>query len=259
MSDDALDREEPRRSWRWPFGWLGLFALAWLVYELTHSPALAAVFVCLKFGWEDFQAARWLCKNDPAPARRRGLFWLYSAWGLWKTAVVAFLMSLAFAAVTPRNPFPQAVPQALVAFLGTFLTTLLGFGLSAAMTAFAVAYAWRGGFRLWLDSGVHRARRLDFWPPTPFCEAGRNRLGHLLLTAIALAALLVLVAVLTAAAAAQAPGGFLVGFVLSITAPVAVVVCREVVSRKVWAESPAECWPEEWDAPEQPWRDDPPV
>ena len=249
MSDDALEQaDSPRRAGRWPFGWLGLFALAWVVYELTHSPAIASVLICLKFGWEDFRAARWIWQADPDPDRRRSLFWLYAAWGLWKTAVVAFLMSVAFAAVTPRDaPLPQAVPQALLAFFGTFLTTLIGFGLSALMTALAVICAWRGGVRLWLDSGVHRARRFDFWPPTPFCGTRSNRLGFLLLTALILLSFTLLVALLSAAP--RGHGGFLISFILTITAPVAIVVSREMITRKVWAESPYECWPEEGDDP----------
>jgi hypothetical protein len=175
-------------------------------------------------------------------------------------------MSIGFAAVTPRIVIPQAVPQALLAFFGTFLTTILGFGLSALMTLMAVVYAWRAGVRLWLDSAVHRARRLDFWPPTPFCEGRANRLGHLLLTAIVLGMLVALI--LLVIVVQPGPGIALVGLVTSITAPVAVVVCRELISRKVWAASPSECWPEDWEAAlfrreaaaescEQPWQDGP--
>src|SRR5262245_52620535 len=119
MSDDALHpRDSSAPRWRWPIGWLGLLAFAWLVYEVTHSPAIASIFICLKFGWEDFQAARWLSKNDPVRPRGSSLFYLYLAWGLWKTAIVAFFMSIGFALVTPPNPVPPAVPQALHAFFG---------------------------------------------------------------------------------------------------------------------------------------------
>ena len=54
-----------------PFTWLGLLALAWIIVELTHQPALGAVAVCLKFGWEDFRTARWLYNTDPQLWRRR--------------------------------------------------------------------------------------------------------------------------------------------------------------------------------------------
>jgi hypothetical protein len=251
MQDEA---EAGQSRWRLPFTWLGLLALAVLVIELTHQPALGAIAICLKFGWEDFLAARWLWRHDPDLWRRRGTFWLYLAWGLWKTAVVAFLMSVGFAAVVPRNP-QGAAPPALHEFISTFLTTLAGFGLSTLMTVLAILCAWRGGVRLWLDSAVHRARRLDCWPPAPLCEGRTNRLGHLLLSALGLVFLVALVVLL--AAAPGGPGGFLVCFVLSITAPVTMLVCRELISRKVWADSPYECWPTWDEESDEPWQEAP--
>src|ERR1700733_2601344 len=98
MQEEAV---APRSRWRLPFTWLGLLAVAWVIVELTHQPALGAVAVCLKFGWEDFRTARWLYHTDTQLWRRRSTFWLYLAWGLWKTAVVAFLMSIGFALVAP--------------------------------------------------------------------------------------------------------------------------------------------------------------
>src|SRR5262245_26359259 len=107
MSDDALEQSEsPRRAGRWPIGWVGLFALAWVMYELTHSPAVASVCICLKFGWEDFRAAVWQWRNDLVRGRSESLLCLYLAWGLWKVALVAFFMSIGFAAVTPPNAQP---------------------------------------------------------------------------------------------------------------------------------------------------------
>lgn len=243
MSDEALDHDPPRRTWRLPFSWLGLVALAWVVYELTQSPALGAVLVCLKFGWEDFRTARWVWFNDPLAARRRSLFWLFLAWGLWKTALVAFLLSIGFALVARRNPLPPAAPpQALFAFLGTFLTTLVGFALSALLTHLAVFLAWRGQVRLWLDTAVHRARRHDYWPPTPFCDGRRNCLGQLILTAVVLSVLGTILLLLVLVPRDVA--GLLVTTVGALLAPVVVVVGRELITHHVWADSPDECWPE---------------
>src|SRR5258708_7431469 len=116
----------PRR--RFVAGWLVLVVAAWVVYELTQSPALGAVLICLKFGWEDLRSARWLLRRDHDPTRRRAMFWLYCSWGLSKTALVAFLMSIGFALVAPRNLVPAVFVQVLLAFLGTFLTTLVALG-----------------------------------------------------------------------------------------------------------------------------------
>jgi hypothetical protein len=245
--DDGIDRIEgrPRRRWRWPFGWLGLLALGLLVYEMTRQPALAAVAVCLKFGWEDFATARWLWRSDPDRRRGRCCSWLYFAWGLWKTAFVAFLMSVAFAGLTPvQGRPPGGAPDPLLAFAGTFLTALVGFALSTLATAWAVALAWRGGFRLWLDRAVHRARRAGGWPPSDFCAGRTNRLDLLLLTSLGLtllAALAVLLPVLVAAVP-------FLSIVLAVCAPVLLVVLREAISERVRAERPAECWGEEDEA-----------
>ncbi|MFO0930827.1 MAG: hypothetical protein U0736_27975 [Gemmataceae bacterium] len=120
----------------------------------------------------------------------------------------------------------------------------------------AVACAWRGGVRLWVDSGVHRARRHDFWPPTPFCLGRPNRLPVLLVPGILLtiAAAMALLLLFAREGRQLAIGGF----VLSVFAPVVIVVGREFLIHRVGAETPEECWPEEWD-PELRWRQTPPL
>jgi hypothetical protein len=253
MHDEAV--AQPSR-WRLPFTWLGLVALAWILFELTHNLALGAIAVCLKFGWEDFLTARWLLRNDPERWRRRGTFWLYVSWGLWKTAIVAFLMSLGFAMVAARlaPPAVPAMPEPLRAFLSTLLTTLAGFGLSTLTTVLAVLCAWWGGARLWLDSAAHRARRLDAWPPAPLCEGRSNRLSHLVLTALGLGFFVAIIGLLVTGPVWA--GGFVLSMGLSIAAPVMILVLRDLISRKVGADSPYECWPEEWNDDEEPWREE---
>ncbi len=253
MQDEA---EVGPSRWRLPFTWLGLLALAVLIIEVTHQPALGAIAVCLKFGWEDFLTARWLWRNDSDPWRRRGTFWLYLAWGLWKTAAVAFLMSIGFALVAPRNA-PFAAQAGWREFLSTFLTTLVGFGLSALMTIQAVLCAWRGGVRLWLDSAVDRARRLDCWPPARFCEGRSNRLGYLLLTALFLGGVVALVVLVVAVPAPAQEGLAVVSVVLLFATPVIMLVCRDLISRKIWADSPYECWQRWEEEGDEAWRDDP--
>ena len=45
-----------------------MLAVCFVVYELTHQPALGAIAICLKFGWEDFLTAR---LGMPAPGGHR--------------------------------------------------------------------------------------------------------------------------------------------------------------------------------------------
>src|SRR5262245_13407384 len=188
MPEDAvgLEPEPSPRRWRLPFTWLGLVALCVVVYELTHVPALGAMAICLKFGWDDFRTGYWLERTDPDRRRGRCCAWLYLGWGLWKTALVAFLMSVGFAAVTPANA-PAAGAAQVLAFAGTFFIALLALLLATLATFVAVREAYSGGYRLWLDRAVHRARRANSWPPSPLCEGRTNRLGVLVLTAVAVA------------------------------------------------------------------------
>jgi hypothetical protein len=257
MPDEAV--AQPSR-WRLPFTWLSLVALAWLLFELTHNLALGAIAVCLKFGWEDFLTARWLWRNDAHPWRRRSTVWLYVSWGLWKTAVVAFLMTFGFAVVAARQAIPAApaMPVPLRAFLVTLLTTLAGFALSTLATVLTVLCAWYGGIRLWLDSAVHRARRAEVWPPALLCEGRPNRLSHLLLTALALSLFTTVMGLI--ALASQIVGGATLCLVLSFAAPVAgpvmMLLLRDLFLRKVGADSPFECWPEEWNDDEEAWREE---
>jgi len=102
---------------------LGLLALCWVVYELTRQPALGAVAVCLKFGWEDFSAARWLWRRDPDRARGRCCSWLYFAWGLWKTAIVRLRDERGLRGRRPNRLAQAGAADALMAFALTFATT----------------------------------------------------------------------------------------------------------------------------------------
>jgi hypothetical protein len=245
MSDDGFTEAEAevgKRRWRFPFGWVGLLAIACVIYELTQSLALGSVLVCLKFGWEDFRAARWLAGTDPLPARRSSTFWLYLAWGLWKTALVAFCMSVAFALVTPLNA-AAGLAEAMRAFVGTFLVALLAGASSVLFTGVAVVLAWRGGVRLWLDSAVYRARQRGDWPPTSLCRWRANRLGQLLTSAQILLAGAVFVALL----GWVRPDGFVgltLWFVLPVVCPVVMLLGRHIIEAHVRADRPEECWPE---------------
>ena len=95
MVDDAIPSvdESPRR-WATPVSWLTLLAGGWALFELTHSPALASVLICCRFGWEDVRAAGWLWRCDPIPWRRGACVALYLAWGVWKMAVIASVIIL---------------------------------------------------------------------------------------------------------------------------------------------------------------------
>src|SRR2546421_118232 len=134
----------PARRWHGAFTWTGLLVVGWVLYELTAQPALGAVAVCLKFGWEDFRTARWLRRRDPDRGRGRACFWLYVGNGLWKTALVALVILFAMVvavrvAARRRGQAPKQDWMDDVG-VGTVLT------MTAALTLSAVATVWA----LWL-------------------------------------------------------------------------------------------------------------
>jgi hypothetical protein len=149
------------------------------------------------------------------------------------------------------------VPQALLAFIGTFSLTLIGLGLSSFLTALAVLSAWLGGARLWLDSAVHRARRLGDWPPTPWCRGRTNRLAHVVLTALTVFFFLLVPTVWVAGIALLGASILVVSLPLSICAPVLLLVSRDAIFRHVGADRPEECWPEALDGGPQDWQPPP--
>src|SRR5262245_29129752 len=137
LTDDAEAGRGCTRHLTWPV----LLGLGWLIYELTHKPALGAMAVCLKFGLNDFRTARWLSRIDGDRGRAHSCFWLYLATGLYKTAITGSVLAIAItllaAVLGPRRP-PQ--PQVLdwaglrEAFLGAALATLGGFVLSVLVS-----------------------------------------------------------------------------------------------------------------------------
>lgn len=234
MSQDvAPPWTSPRRL----AGWVTLAAAGWAVFELTRSPALGSVLIALKFAWEDFRSAVWLWRRDPLPWRRRATASLYLAWGLCKTGAVAFLMSFIFLLFMARNAAPV---QAEAITLGTISTTAVAFLLSTLLMTLAIGIAWFAGLKLWLDGGVRRARRHDFWPPTPFCQ-GRN-CPLAALTYSSMAATVPLYVVSVGVAFQFFPRVIRVLPALLLAAPVLLLVLGSLVN----ADRPEDCWQEDW-------------
>jgi hypothetical protein len=236
-----------------------LFALGFLVYELTANPGLGAAIACTKFGWDDFLTARWLRRRDLDRRRGRAEFWLFVAVGLWKTAVtgVVVIFGVGFLEATLRPPpqIGQAPPPPSDAIVGALLTAFFGFTLSSLATLRAFVTALRFRVRLWIDGKVHRDRRADRWPPLT-TEGRKNRAGAVLFTALFLGTIVVLAVfrvVLRSALRGWAGGGAqgqqladtltnLFCFGVFLIVPVLMLVCRDILGQLALAHSPAECW-----------------
>jgi hypothetical protein len=249
-ADVELKSEDRGHRRRRPLTWLGLLALGWVRYELTTRPEVGAVAVCAKFGWEDFRAAIWLRRRDPWPYRGRACFWLYLASGLLKTAGVAFLMTIGFAAIgswaAGAGP-GAALEQALVS---TVLANLVSLAFAGLTLAYALGLAWHHRIMLWLSPVAHRARRRDAWPPGSSGLAGDNRLqGAVLIALLVLGPPLSLVPVLLVMVFIALPVGPLIDSLnnpFSLAWVIGLGVCilksREWVAKHLLAGHPGECW-----------------
>lgn len=178
--EQRLEEEPAPQGWTSYLTWPVLLSIGWLIWELTHKPALGAMAVCVKFGLNDYLTARWLSRIDGDRARGHSCFWLYLSSGLYKTAITGSILAIAItvlaAVLKPRGLQPQAPIldwQGLrEAFLGAALTTVGGFMLSVLMSHLALVWAMRYKVKLWLDHEIHQARRKNTWP-TCFPAAGR--------------------------------------------------------------------------------------
>lgn len=263
MSDlDARARDEGRTArWHSPLTWSALIVAGWTLYELTTQPALAAVVICLKFGWEDFRTAFWLRRSDPYQARAKACFALYVASGLWKTAITATIMFFAIAvatAITERagpRPQPGKVDVPLT-FIGSLVTALIGYVLLAVATCRALWLSLRHGIKLWLNSAVHRARRQGLWPPNEACKGSSNKAQRVLLTALLVLGIpALMIAIVNMVILADALGvkqanreDRLVMFVTTgmlaavFGSGVVFLGLRDFLSRRIAAAIPCECW-----------------
>jgi hypothetical protein len=179
MSDrESFSLED--RSWQRHLTLPGLLALGFLVFEATSQPALGIVVVCVKFGWNDLLTAYWLRMRDPVAGRGRTCFWLYLNSGFLKIGGSAFgfclLLAIIQSLVDAKNPAPvKGKNEAALVINHTAVLGMAAFALGSLFALPTLWWAWRTGTKLWLDSALHRARRLDHWPPSRTDSNGKNR------------------------------------------------------------------------------------
>ena len=59
------------RAWDWQVPWWMLATGALAVIELKAAPAVGVMILCLRFGFNDWRTAGWLCRTDPFPKRAK--------------------------------------------------------------------------------------------------------------------------------------------------------------------------------------------
>jgi hypothetical protein len=164
-----------------------VFLAGWILYEFTTLPVLGVVTICLKFGWDDFQAAVWQCRRDPNRQRAWACCWFYLASGLWKTAAFAIvpiivipLIAVWQAGGIQRRPGIDPPAQ----FLAASYTLFGGFILSAVATLIAIWAALRGRTKIWVNPAISLDRLDNVWPPKTVLSSWPNHLNRTLIAAL---------------------------------------------------------------------------
>lgn len=245
--------------------WWLIFAVAFVVTELTAHPALGVGVLCLKFGWDDFRTALWLRRRDPN--RRRGAVcsWFYLSSGLWRVFLWSFalmLMAIIFLVATepPLVRGPNRDPAPPPEMITCLCMCLASFAVATMFTVLAVGFAWRCRIKVWISGTISRSRRLNEWPPRPIqglLNQSNLLKGWLIGTGAGLFVFLFVagIALILAGVKVMLPRqlgnnqktAVLVAVIIGVGIPlltaIFILVVRGHVLRRIEATSPAECWP----------------
>ncbi len=146
--------------------WVIWLVLAFIVFETTSQPALAAMLACVKVGWDDFTLARWLFRIDP---NRRGALVrssVFVAWGFAKIALTGTLVMVATIVVMDLLRWAgQPWLQLIRALWGALVALLIGLTFSGLVALYATLWAWILGQKLFVGKAVTLAREGNYWPP----------------------------------------------------------------------------------------------
>lgn len=225
LMPETIYDEPPSRRWTEHVSWGAMFALGWLIYEVTARPSFGIAVACGKFGWNDFLTAHWLLRTDPDRNRGRTCFWFYVANGVWKVTIAAFLATgtlLILMVALNDNP-----PRGL---FGVSVTAAVGVTLLAVIPLIGVFHARCYSVRVWVDASIHESRQANVWPPQ---ATGLNAIMGLLFPA--------LMVPIVVTAVATAPLGLLT--ILGSVFGEGILIWA--LFRGVCADSPLECWSSE--------------
>lgn len=260
LETERFTPEAPAES-RWPkvLWWAAVFAVGFIVTELTTHPVIGGVIACSKFGWGDFRNALWLRRTDPHRVRGRVCSWFYVAVGFWKIAFTSMPSAIVYSVVfhvfeqIRGRPAANDLPLFLIAMS---LTAVACFTLSGLLSCWSFFLAVRNQVKVWIDNSVSDARRRDRWPPLGVAP---NLAGVLLVSALVPAAFIAFVLstagvefvvlwVIRDMFVGKPPNHVVISAtavpigLLGIAAAVTVVRLRRWLFHRAVANTPAECW-----------------
>lgn len=244
--DERDDDRSERRGWfgRLHLSWPMLFLAAWLLYEFTAQPGLAALVACAKFGWGDLRTAFWLRRVDPDRPRGQTCFWAHMTYALWKVAFMSTLTMIVlgfFAAILEcirGQPVGKGDVGAM--FMGAMAAAGIAVGLSCLANYIALWSALRNGIRIWLGEAPRRAREERFWPP----RHGRINAAPFIVFTAVIATLWALIGLMIALVLICEPGAFWFSIILTFTLviPGLIVLGLRDAAKRLFARAPHECW-----------------
>jgi hypothetical protein len=209
------------------------YACGLLLYVILFArefagPLVLAAFIAVSvMAVRDFLTAAWLWRRDPDRGRARAaLCFCLSRAMLKLTAAGISLASLVDAPYGWHRRIDWRLPTALMA----------GLGAHAALAVAGYFLASRSGVRIWIDSGLHRSRKQDVWPPR--CFGTTNQPTRVWPTAVACALIIVAFGVDTLADACVNT---------QLELPVGCAVIGFAAGTIAWtaragAATPEECW-----------------
>jgi hypothetical protein len=220
--------------------WIPVIGFAVAVFLLTADPMLGAILPCLLAARKPIESALWLQRVDEHEPRRFANQVFLISLGCWQSAMTAFLSIMGFAfvaAFTGRDPQMDRLAATGSLFL-------LGLGLRSASAFAAAIYAWRHGVKVWPHPDLCRVCDGDFHALSHLPSAQHGFHYGLFVLGTALAAPTAAAGVILMVVAMQALGQESVAAVMGCLLGSAVIgiVGYGLLSDRILARSPAECW-----------------
>ena len=229
----------------------GLFALAWLLFELTAIATLSVLVACLRFGWEDYRTAIWLRRVDPLTARAKTGFWFYLASGVWKTALMPVLavmiLSVGWGLLAPRAVrMDKAAAEQVISAL---MVGAAASGVLVLVVAVGVFHALLGNVKIWVHPELHRSRRTNVWPPEWIRPVWQhdNRARAILATALIAVTIGAPIFLYRTVVQFEALSEVFAVLLLVFGTPIAAAFTYAALRSRIFAHRPGQCWPESVD------------